>query len=290
MPTKQRKVAIKYTQISGFNVRYLEAGSPQNKATLMVHGGGISSWSKEWHGMMPEISAYSRALAPDLPGYGKSEHGNKKATLENCSEFLSDFVASFAPGRINIIGESFGGGIALDYTLKHKDTVDKLVLIDSYGFFNKKFSMAAYLLTRIKPEVQNSLINIFVDNTAVSNLILKLLIRDREGSNIREAEIDFVRDYIKKHGISTSCLEFVQDQVTRNGTRSYYMDRIHELNGTNVSVMFIHGNKDPLFPIEKQREAASKIKSEFVEVNASHTPMLKERRLVIGAINSFLRN
>jgi hypothetical protein len=30
--------------------------------------------------------------------------------------------------------------------------------------------------------------------------------------------------------------------------------------------MFIHGNKDPLFPIEKQREAASKIKSEFVEV------------------------
>ena len=268
-----QKISIAYTKVAGLHIRYAEVGRDNDKKVLMIHGGGVSSGAVSWSKIMPVIGAEHHVIAPDLPGYGKSQKSREKATLAYYADFTESFMKHMHIKRADIIAESFGGGIALGFTLEHKERVNSLALIDAYGFFDKKFPLAAYLLTRIPADIQQSLIKNLAKSDAAFSAVLKILLKGHNGNGPSNGEAKIVQEYVQRRNLTEACLEFVQSEVTVHGIRSNFTNRIPELNSTGIPVLFLHGTRDGLFPIENQKKISEKINnSRFVSIDAAHQP------------------
>lgn len=108
--------------------QYVEQGS--GKILLLLHGlfGALSNWNS----VIERFTGNYKVVIPLLPIY---EMPIKEAGLEGLVSFVEDFVELKGYEKMTLIGNSLGGHIALLYTLKNEDRVEKLVLTGSSGLF-----------------------------------------------------------------------------------------------------------------------------------------------------------
>jgi len=78
--------------------------------------------SRLWKRQVPALEREHHVLAPDLPGWGDNPMPAEPYSFV-------DFVAELLPGVL--VGNSFGGAIALRTALAHQDRVERLVLVGS---------------------------------------------------------------------------------------------------------------------------------------------------------------
>jgi pimeloyl-ACP methyl ester carboxylesterase len=284
------KTSIRTERIDSLRVRYAERGKSNESKVLMIHGGGVSLGFLSWSKMIPALASEHHVYAPDMPGYGGSEKSSEKATLGYHVGFIERFMDHLKIEQANIVAESFGGGIAMSYALEHTERVKSLSLIDSYGFVEKHFPLGAYALTRINAGVQQLIIKNLAKSEKLFGKTLNFLLDGSEDAELNREKVQVVRDYVTRHNLTVSCLEFVQGEVTTRGLRTNFLKKIKEINRTGIPVLFIHGTNDPLFPIEKQRQAAEKIRNaRFVPIDAAHQPEATHPNQVSNEILQFLR-
>jgi pimeloyl-ACP methyl ester carboxylesterase len=97
---------------------------------LLLHGlfGALSNWE----GVVSQFSKNFRVLIPMLPIY---DMPIREAGLEGLRKFVEEFVALKNLDNMIIMGNSLGGHVALVYTLKNSEKVEKLILTGSSGLF-----------------------------------------------------------------------------------------------------------------------------------------------------------
>jgi pimeloyl-ACP methyl ester carboxylesterase len=97
---------------------------------VLLHGlfGALSNW--EW--VVNKFSTNYRVIIPLLPIY---EMPIKKAGLDALTDFVEGFVSMMVIDKMNLIGNSLGGHVALIYTLRHPEQIERLVLTGSSGLF-----------------------------------------------------------------------------------------------------------------------------------------------------------
>lgn len=119
-------MALTVKEENGF--RYVEEG--QGTVLLLLHGlfGALSNWE----GVVSAFSKNYKVIIPMLPIY---EMPVREAGLEGLCRFLEDFVAWKKVDNMILIGNSLGGHVALIYTLKNAEKVQKLILTGSSGLF-----------------------------------------------------------------------------------------------------------------------------------------------------------
>jgi 3-oxoadipate enol-lactonase len=78
--------------------------------------------SRLWHRQVAALAGRYEVVAPDLPGWGRSPLPTEPFSFV-------EVVDALLPAAL--VGNSFGGAIALRTALAHPDRVSKLVLIDS---------------------------------------------------------------------------------------------------------------------------------------------------------------
>ena len=76
--------------------------------------------SRLWKRQVAALEREHHVVAPDLPGWGDNPMPSEPFSYV-------DFAAGFLPGVL--VGNSFGGAIALRTALAHPDQVDRLVLV-----------------------------------------------------------------------------------------------------------------------------------------------------------------
>lgn len=108
--------------------RFVDEG--QGQVVLLLHGlfGALSNWG----GVVDRFSKQFRVVIPMLPIY---EMPVREAGLDGLNKFVEDFVEARQLKDMIIMGNSLGGHIAMIYTLKNKDKVNKLILTGSSGLF-----------------------------------------------------------------------------------------------------------------------------------------------------------
>lgn len=125
-----RKIEEKYLKIGKFKIRYLEAGI--GKPLIFVH-----CWAgaaENWVFTLKNVSRHFRAIALDLPGYGKSSKFEKvDYSIDFYSNILLQMMDKLNLKKVYLVGNSMGGDISLATTLKASNKIEKLVLIDSAG-------------------------------------------------------------------------------------------------------------------------------------------------------------
>ena len=84
----------------------------------------------------PTLSGAFRVLVPELPGFGRSQavSGGLAAVADRMAEVVKD--ASGGEGAI-VLGNGYGGFVALQMAIRHPGVASKLVLADSGAAFSE---------------------------------------------------------------------------------------------------------------------------------------------------------
>jgi pimeloyl-ACP methyl ester carboxylesterase len=106
-----------------------ESGDPSSAAVVFLHGAGATG--RMWREHMARLTGF-RCLAPDLPGFGRSNHLpflSRTVTADLVAELIATRAHS---GRAHVVGLSWGGGLAHTLLDRHPGLVDRAV-IDGAG-------------------------------------------------------------------------------------------------------------------------------------------------------------
>jgi 3-oxoadipate enol-lactonase len=111
-----------FAEIGGARIYYEVAGA--GYPLLLLHAGVADSrmWDDQWQ---PFARRY-RAIRYDLPGFGRSQLPNGPYAAH---ETAAGLLRSLGVTRAHVVGVSWGGRIALDFTLAHPEMVSALVLV-----------------------------------------------------------------------------------------------------------------------------------------------------------------
>jgi pimeloyl-ACP methyl ester carboxylesterase len=106
-----------------------ESGTPGSPAVVFLHGAGASG--RMWCEHMAKLAGF-QCLAPDLPGFGRSNH---LACLSRTvtADLVAELIVTRVPARrAHVVGLSWGGGLAHTLLDRHPGLVDRAV-IDGAG-------------------------------------------------------------------------------------------------------------------------------------------------------------
>ena len=114
----------------GGPVHYVDFGGPDGAPTVvLVHGLGGSHLN--WDLFAPLIRDRARVLALDLPGFGRSEPGGRRTTVNDNVAVLDRFLTEVAGTPAVLVGNSMGGMISILETAASPQSVNGLVLLDA---------------------------------------------------------------------------------------------------------------------------------------------------------------
>src|ERR1700754_857533 len=117
----------------GIKTNYLEAGS--GSPVVLIHGSGpgVTAYAN-WRLVLPVLADRFRVLAPDMAGFGFSERPEKADYgVDLWTEQVVGFLDALDIPQASVVGNSFGGAIALRLATRYPDRVGKLVLMGSMG-------------------------------------------------------------------------------------------------------------------------------------------------------------
>ena len=136
-------ITSKKSEISGFNVHFMEAG--KGPPILFLHGLG-GSW-RDWSANLPAFAAKYRVMAMDFPGFGESDKPEVRYSIEWLTDVVERFLQQQECDRLNLVGHSMGGLVALNLASRPKSRVKKLVITDAVGISDKS-EFLAYAMSK----------------------------------------------------------------------------------------------------------------------------------------------
>jgi len=120
---------------AGIATNYLEAGDPSAPPVLLLHGSGpgVTAYAN-WRLTIPALATRVRVVAPDLVGFGFTERPD--TVVYDMDTWVGQVVGlldALGIERASVVGNSFGGALALRLAARYPDRVDRLVLMGSVG-------------------------------------------------------------------------------------------------------------------------------------------------------------
>jgi len=118
---------------AGIETNYHDFGT--GAPVLLMHGSGpgVSAWAN-WRLVLPTLAERWRVIAPDLVGFGFTERpAGHRYGLDRWLEHVLGLLDALGLSRVDLVGNSFGGGLALALAIRHPQRVRRLVLMGSTG-------------------------------------------------------------------------------------------------------------------------------------------------------------
>ena len=120
-------------QAAGITTNYHDVGD--GFPALFIHGSGpgVSAWAN-WRLVMPALSERLRVIAPDMAGFGFSERpAGIRYDLDTWVAQAIGLLDALGLEQADVVGNSFGGALALAMAIRHPQRVRRLVLMGSVG-------------------------------------------------------------------------------------------------------------------------------------------------------------
>jgi pimeloyl-ACP methyl ester carboxylesterase len=114
------------------NFNYIEEG--EGEVLLLLHGlfGALSNWKD----VLDHFSKDYKVVIPLMPIF---EMNILKLSVEGLSNYIYDFMEYKGFKKVNFLGNSLGGHVALVFLKKHPEMVHSLILTGSSGLYENAF-------------------------------------------------------------------------------------------------------------------------------------------------------
>ena len=112
----------------------LEVGphSTTHPPLVLFHGAG-SGGNRVFYPVLAALSSKRRVIAVDLPGFGRSERRGDDFAPDQMVRQVASVVDALGVRRIDVLGHSSGGPLALLFAAQSPKLVRRLVLVDAVG-------------------------------------------------------------------------------------------------------------------------------------------------------------
>ncbi|MEV5646797.1 alpha/beta fold hydrolase [Nocardia sp. NPDC052254] len=113
--------------------------SGKRETVILLHGGGPGANAKSnWIEFIPEIAGDYRVIAPDLVGYGRTDHpedmpGSLTGWIRMRIEQVLAVMDQLGIERAHLVGNSMGGSVAMHLVMTAPDRFDRISLMGSAG-------------------------------------------------------------------------------------------------------------------------------------------------------------
>lgn len=132
-----------YVPVRGLRYYYEIHG--EGEPLLLLHGGlgSISMFGP----LLPALAESRRVIAVDLQGHGRTELGERPIRMPEIADDMAALLAALGVERVDVLGYSFGGGVAFRLALQHPERVRRAALVSAGfardGFFPELLAMQA---------------------------------------------------------------------------------------------------------------------------------------------------
>jgi pimeloyl-ACP methyl ester carboxylesterase len=263
--------------VDGVRVPVREAGPPgHDEAIVFVHGNPGSS--RDWDDLLARTGEFARAVAPDMPGFGRAEKPDDfDYTVQGYARFLACALDVLGVRRAHLVLHDFGGPWGLAWAGAHPDAVASVVLINIGVLIGYRWH---YLARIWRTPVLGEL---FQATTTLPGF--RLLLRH---GNPRGLPRDFVERMYRDLDRGTKRAVLRLYRATPPGLLEASLPTMRELD---PPALVVWGSHDPYLPVEnaeRRREAFPT--AEIVVLDGSgHWPMADDPERVADLVVPFLR-
>ena len=127
--TQSTGFPVERVSVHGYDLAFRRGGD--GPVVLLLHG--IAGSSGTWIPAMDLLQSEYTLLAPDFLGHGRSAKPAGDYSLGNHASGLRDFLNLLGVERATVVGQSFGGGVAMQFAYQFPELCERLVLVDAGG-------------------------------------------------------------------------------------------------------------------------------------------------------------
>jgi pimeloyl-ACP methyl ester carboxylesterase len=228
-----------------------DAAPQRSSPMLLIHG--LGDEADAWRYTLPPLAADRRVIAPDLPGFGRSDKPKRAYTLSFYQETLFKLLDALEIDRVILVGHSLGGIIAHGMALARPQRVERLILLDGSLVAAGGRPSLGMLLFLI-PGVGEWQYNRLRKDPEAAWRSLAPFYRDLDGLPPAEREFLYRRvnervwDDDQRRAFFSILRSMARELPRRQKTLP------QELAGLKVPTLAIWGEKDPLNPLENARK------------------------------------
>jgi pimeloyl-ACP methyl ester carboxylesterase len=127
--TAKKSTTDQFVDVSGFRIRYLEAGPENGPVVMLLHGASLGSSADTFAGNLPAFAAAGfRAIAFDQPGHGRSLA--LTGTVDDPQVgIVPALLDALAIKRAALVGHSRAGSSAIQLALKDASRYTAVVVL-----------------------------------------------------------------------------------------------------------------------------------------------------------------
>jgi pimeloyl-ACP methyl ester carboxylesterase len=118
-----------FIEINRANLYYETYGQdvPGHAPLLLIHG-STNTGQSDWGRIAPLLARYGRVIVPDCRGHGQSSNPDHSYSFRQMADDNAALVQALGYSRVNMIGHSNGGNVALVTLMEHPEIVQTAIL------------------------------------------------------------------------------------------------------------------------------------------------------------------
>jgi pimeloyl-ACP methyl ester carboxylesterase len=268
----------RFRRVQDVRLHWVERGHSDRRAPLvLLHG--LSDCYLTWMRLATRL-VDRPVLALDLPGHGLSERPDATYELDWYARVVSQWVSELGLDAFDLVGHSFGGGVAQMLLLHHPERIRRLVLVSSGGL-GREVALALRLAS--VPLVLEHLGQAFM-GAAGTRLTLMA-----KGYRLYHGELARLVAMSGRPGSARALGRTVVNVIDWHGQRQTLLAMAHALPTLPPMAVF-WGVHDNVIPIAHARRLARHIDGIVFEEfeNSGHYPHYDEADAFERALTSFL--
>jgi pyruvate dehydrogenase E2 component (dihydrolipoamide acetyltransferase) len=255
--------APRTVDVEGGTINLLEAGEASDDVVLFLHGfgGDLSTWLFN----QPPLAEKIRTIAVDLPGHGASSPVDGGDILAKIASAVSAAVQDLVPGKLHLVGHSFGGAVAARIAADQPSRVASLTLIAPIGL-SKQMSRD-FLVDFVAAERRRPLLNVlerlFADPSKITNDMVEGTLRFKRLEGVPEA------------------LSAIADTIANEDGQLQSIRAL--LAGLDCPVTLLWGEQDQIVPVPDAADLPAKVTLRSLPA-VGHMPQMEASATVNEAI------
>ncbi|HEY5024224.1 MAG TPA: alpha/beta fold hydrolase [Acidimicrobiales bacterium] len=250
---------------------------------MLIHG--IAGSSQTWEQVIPLLARDYAVVAPDLVGHGASAKPPGDYSLGAQASALRDLLSILDIERVTVVGQSFGGGVAMQFSYQYPENCDRLALVGSGGLGREVNWLLRLLAT---PGVEYALPIFFPSFVRERGNDIVALLHRAGFRNARAVEMWRAYASLTNSEARKAFVRTLRAVVDTGGQSVSAMDRLYL--SARMPTLIIWGDRDNIIPVSHAYAAHDAILGSRLEIiqGAGHFPHVEEPLRFVEILSEFI--
>lgn len=267
-----------FARVDGCRLHWVDCHGTEPNGPPLVLLHGLSDSYSSWMHLVGRLARERRVLVPDLPGHGLSARPDASYELGWYAHMMARWLESRGLESVDVVGHSFGGGVALMMLPECRRRIRRLILVSSGGLgreisFLLRLASIPYLVERFGQPFMGPATRLGL--MATGGAFAQQDVAKRSAMNARG-------------GSARAFARTVRDIIDWRGQRRSFLERPPDLALPPIAVFW--GDRDAVIPISHARALAQSMDGVRLTVfdGCGHYPHHQQPEAFVRAVDSFL--